>query len=477
MTRRLVLSYVGLAVVILLALEVPLAILAASHERGLAADQAERAATGMAVVASEAMEHNRTADLQSIVERYRAETGGEVAILDHTGQVVAYSSGDARQDATGEGRELVQSALEGRTVGDFGPDERGYWAHAAVPIPDGAQPAGVVLLSYPANAVQSRVHEIWMALAGFGAGLLLLTALVGLWLARSVTRPLGRLEATVLNFAEGDLNARALETGPPEVRDLAVRFNHMADRINALLDAQSRFVADASHQLRSPLTALRLRLENLEANSGGATADEVAAAGQEVQRLSRIVDGLLTLGRAEGEAPDRQPVDVTQVIGERCDAWSALAEEKDISLSGLPSAGGLVQPAWVPLVPGDLDQMLDNLIANAIDALDSGGHVTVALEPGRDGGPAVHVIDDGPGMTALDRRLAFDRFWQGPGVRAGRSGLGLAIVAQLAERNGARAELRQAEPSGLDAVVELPPALPAPPARVLVRATLRSGKT
>jgi signal transduction histidine kinase len=472
-TRRLVLSYVGMAIAILVLLEVPLAVLAARHERGLAGAQAEREATGLAVVAAENLEHGRSAELQSLVQRYRVDTGGEVAIVDPSGRVLAYSSADAEADATGEDRDLVADALDGRAVDTFGSDEGQSWAHAAVPIQQGGEPGGAVLFGYQAESVEDRVHQIWMALALFGVGALGLTALLGLLLARSVTRPLGRLEATVVGFAEGDRAIRAPELGPPEVRDLAARFNHMADHLNALLDAQSHFVADASHQLRSPLTALRLRLENLEADSDGWIADEVSAAGQEVQRLSRIVDGLLTLGRAEVQEPQRQAVDVSQVITERVDAWSALAEEKGVDLTHLLDSG---DPAVAAMVPGDLDQMLDNLIANAIDAIDVGRHIVVSLERHPGGRLAVHVTDDGPGMPAADRHRAFDRFWQGPGTRGGHSGLGLAIVAQLASRNGARAELRQAVPSGLDAVIELPPTNPSAGAKPMVKTTLRSGK-
>ncbi len=450
MTRRLLLSYLGLAVFILLVLEIPLGVLALHHERGLSAEAAEREASGLAIFATEDIEHNRPLDLGSLVARYHASTGGEVSVVDTSGRVVAVSDPDHDHDATADAAALVQSALAGRPADAFGSDEGRPWALAAVPISDGSQPAGAVLLGIPAQATLDRVHDIWLALAGFGAGLLLISGLLGLWLARSLTRPLKHLEDTVTYFAEGDLDARATVSGPAEMRDLAERFNRMASRLQDLLRAQSRFVADASHQLRSPLTALRLRLENLEAE-GGVGADTIAAAGQEVQRLSRIVDGLLTLGRAEGQAPDRRAVDVGRVMEERCQAWAALADEHGVELSGdFPPEGSVV----AGLVPGDLDQILDNLIANAIDALGPGGRIDVWLEPRTGSEIVLHVVDDGPGMTLDERSRAFDRFWQGARSH-GHSGLGLAIVAQLAARNDADVDLLQAHPRGLDAVITM----------------------
>ncbi len=105
---------------------------------------------------------------------------------------------------------------------------------------------------------------------------------------------------------------------------------------------------------------------------------------------------------------------------------------------------------------GDLDQILDNLLANAVDAGPAGGRIRVRLKAGEPGWIELHVIDEGPGMAPEDRRRAFDRFWQGPGAGRGNSGLGLAIVRQLVVRNDASEELRPAQPTGLDVVIRMP---------------------
>jgi signal transduction histidine kinase len=446
-TRRLLLSYIGLAVVLLLVLELPLAILAARHERGLAADSAQREATALAVSASEDLERSRTAELAGLVQRFRTQTGGEATVVGRNGTTIAASDSDSDNDVPGQNTRRLQLALSGRSVGWFGDDEGKPWSSAAVPVTDGNETVAAVMLGFPAGATENRVHEIWWALALFGVGLVALTGLIGMWLARSLSRPLGRLASTVSVFAGGDLSARAAVSGPPEVRAVAEELNEMAGRLEELIGAQTRFVADASHQLRSPLTALRLRLENLEALATPAAAESIAAAGREVQRLSRIVDGLLTLGQAEGQAPERAAVHIDEVIAERAAAWSALAEERGVELEKRS------HPAQAALVPGDLDQILDNLLANAIDAVPDGGKVAVTLERDGNGGLALHVIDNGPGMSPSDRQRAFDRFWQGPGSEGGHSGLGLAIVRQLANRNGASVQLRRAHPTGVDAVI------------------------
>jgi signal transduction histidine kinase len=450
-TRRLLLSYLGLAILILVVLEVPLGLLAQRHERGLSANQASREASGLAGLATESLEHPQSSQLSNLATTYRSSTGGEVAIVGPAGAVLASSSSEADNDAATDFHRLISTALSGVPASQFSSDEGQPWAAAAAPVMVDGRPGGAVLLGIPASPTEHRVHNIWMALGGFAAAVLALTTVVGVILARSLSRPLGRLEAAVAGLGAGDLTVRAEEEGgPPQIRSLARQFNHMASRLAELVDSQSRFVADASHQLRSPLTALRLRLENLETNATSETADGIAAAGDEVQRLSRIVDGLLTISSAGQEEPIRESVDIQAIISERCEAWDALAGEKRVSLD---HSGR--EPLFATLVPGDLEQILDNLLANALDASPEGSRITVSIESDRSRVIRVHVKDEGPGMTEAERISAFDRFWQGSSSNGGHSGLGLSIVRQLANRNHASIELRQGDPTGLDAVFSI----------------------
>ena len=189
MTRRLVLSYVGVALLILVMLEIPFGILAQRHERDMAASQAEQQATGLAAVASEDVEHGRRSDLASLVARYQERTGGEVAVVDPAGRVVASSTTDSDNDATGEQRDLVTAALAGRSVSTFAADEGQPWATSAVPISADNRGLGAVLLGIQSDSTEDRVDGIWLALGAFAAAILALTTLVGLLLARSWPDP------------------------------------------------------------------------------------------------------------------------------------------------------------------------------------------------------------------------------------------------------------------------------------------------
>lgn len=454
MTRRLLLSYLALAVLILLILEVPLATLAQRFERQLATSQIEKEVNGLVALASDELTPARHTQLESVVSSYHARTGGEVTVVMPDRAILASSSDDADHDAQ-EWRGVITRGLGGQSNAIYTSDEGRPYSVAAAPVVDDGQVVAAVLLGAPADVTENRIHEIWLALAVFAAGAIVVAAAAGVVLARSMALPLGRLEATVDRFGRGELSSRADETeGPGELRSLARQFNHMAAELDELVEAQKRFVADASHQLRSPLTALRLRMENLEATAADADQEPISAVGREVQRLSRIVDGLLTLGRAGADQSPPVDVDVRAVIAERCEAWSALAAEKGVAIA---AAGHTRSDVRRRLQAGDLDQIIDNLLANAVEVSPPGSRITVALRQDGHGPAEIHVIDQGPGLPEEDRKRAFDRFWQGAGRPTGHSGLGLAIVRQLATRNSLDVELRAADPHGLDAVVMLPP--------------------
>lgn len=473
MKKRLLASYLVLVLAVLVVLEVPLGALVANHDYSVLAAQAQQEDTGLAIVVGEDLEHDQPTQVRSLVLQYRGRTGGEVTVYGSQSRVVAAAGTDHDHDARPDAGKLVSRALAGHAGSSFTFDEGRPVAEAAVPLSADARPSGVVLLDLPAGAAVTSAHEAWLVLALFGAGVLGASAIVAVVLARSFAQPLAELETSVDRLAGGDLSARSSARGPEEIRTLAEGFNRMAQQLEELVGSQSRFVADASHQLRSPLTALRLRLENIEAEVGGQAVAGVAAAGDEVQRLSRIVDGLLALTQAEREHPDPTLVDIARTVDERCRAWAPLADEKSIDLSArLPSGSGAVslEAYWVP---GDLDQILDNLLANAFDACPGGSRVTVRLVPEGLTLVDVHVTDDGPGLSADERGRAFERFWQAPGKtrRGGGSsrpggGLGLAIVRELAARNGAEVELREATGGGLDAVVRFSLAVPAPGSKV-----------
>ena len=211
-------------------------------------------------------------------------------------------------------------------------------------------------------------------------------------------------------------------------------------------------IADVSHQLRTPLAALRLRLDLLAADAADADPEigaELAGALDELSRLSRLVDGLLAVARAENVLPQPAAINVAEVAEERVAAWLPVADDRNVVLVA-PLPGREPVLGW--LGEGHLEQVLDNLIANALDALDPQNQVTVAAEQTPDGA-RITVSDNGPGMSAEDRERAFLRFTTSS---PNGTGLGLAIVHRLVTSNGGRAELTETPGGGLTIVLDFP---------------------
>ena len=231
----------------------------------------------------------------------------------------------------------------------------------------------------------------------------------------------------------------------------------------ALQQAKDDFISIASHQLRTPLAALRLRLDLLTADTAQSdpdTAQELAGALEELARLSRLVDGLLAVARAENVVPVPAVVDVAEVARERVVAWHPVADDRGIVLEAVEGGrggGGARSPVLAWMGEGHLEQVLDNLVANALDALSAGSHVTVTTTA-TTAGARITVADDGPGMNAEDRERAFLRFTTS---NPNGTGLGLAIVHRLVTSNGGTAKLGETPGGGLTVTLDFP-GVPAP---------------
>jgi len=325
----------------------------------------------------------------------------------------------------------------------------------AVPIVHANAPVGALRVTYATSFADDRIRRAWVALAALGVLVLVIVFLVSLRLARQVTKPLDDLEDAATRLGRGDLEARApVPESPPEVRVLAESFNRTADRLGELVTSQQAFVADASHQLRTPLAGLRLRLENLEGEleASGPASEDVGGALTEVERLSRLVDGLLELAGAEQSAPGSEPIRLGPVVDGRVEAWAALASERGVEL-----VAEVVSDLVVRSSPGRLEQVLDNLIANALDVAPPGTEVRVTGRQTHAGIELV-VADAGRGMSPEQRARAFDRFWRPTGAdRSGGTGLGLAIVARLVAADGGTVELDESAEGGLAVRVVLVP--------------------
>jgi signal transduction histidine kinase len=328
----------------------------------------------------------------------------------------------------------------------------------AVPVHSGATPIGAVIVSAADDEVDSRAASRTRGLLIVAGISLAAAAVAALVMAGSVSGPLRALRRSTQSVAAGDFSARADDhRGAPELRTLAASFNVMTARLARLVEQQQRFAGDASHQLRTPLTALRLQLERATAvvDDDPAEASRILGdAEREIERLQRLIDGLLTLARADSAAPaPREHVDVSAVVAERAALWASLAEEQGVAIT-VVDGGGAVAAA----VPGALDQILDNYLDNAIAAAPPGTAVEVVVDvpPVRNGSVAVHVLDRGTGLTEEQLAHVFERFWRAADHDG--SGIGLAIVAHLASSSGGEAALRRRPGGGIDASVVLPSA-------------------
>lgn len=463
MRNRLLLALVGVVALVLAIHDVPLASHLAGVERDRLVTGLERDAFIIAGRTEEALEEGVTSEQAEEIDRligdYALSENVRVVVVDAAGRAVFESDEDADPDADFLNRPEIRTALGGRpATGERESRTLGEELfYVAVPVLTGDRTIGAVRLSAPERVVSDEVAAQVRRLFVVAALSLLIAVGVAVAIAVTLTRPIAQLRRTTGELAAGDLGARADEhDGPPEVRQLAASVNTMAARLETLVERQRAFAGDASHQLRTPLTALRLRLEHLAsaAQSGEVDPEGVVTglgdAIDETDRLHRMIEGLLELTRAEDAAVGPGPVDAALVARGRVDHWSPLAEERGVELIA-------VAPATAPAaaVPGALEQMVDNLIDNALDASPRGSTITVEVETGGDV-VEVHVRDEGAGMSADERSRAFERFWRGDGAVQGGSGLGLAIVDQLARASGGSSELREATGGGIDAVVTLP---------------------
>jgi signal transduction histidine kinase len=450
-TKRLLLTYLSLTAIVLAVLVVPLGVVNSRDAERELTSKVERDAVAVASLAEDSLEAGASEAppaLQRLADGYLEQTGGRIVVVDEHGTALVDASD--RPGRSFASRPEIAEALGGqvstgiRSSESLGTD----LLYVAVPVASGGVVHGAVRITYPTSTLDARVRRYWLLLGVISAVVLALAALIGLSLARWATRPLRRLEDAAAEVGAGDLNVRVPEEGPDEVRALARTFNDTVGKLDALVDSQQAFVADASHQLRTPLTALRLRLENLERDLSPDASADLAAALAEVGRLGEIVDALLALARADSDASPPERLDLPEVLAERVAVWSAVAERRHVAIE--------LHAATAPPVLAArerVEQVVDNLLSNALAVSPPGRCVIVTLSTSP-GYSEISIADEGPGLTTEEREHAFDRFWR---KRNGAgSGLGLAIARRLVEADGGTIELRDSTAGGIEARVTLP---------------------
>lgn len=461
MKWRLVAALLSLTIVVLAVQDIPLIQYLRTVETDRITTALERDSFVIAGRAEETLETPSPEGLEYIQEaiaKYGAESGARVIVLDMSGISIADSES---QDAIGTSfisRPEVVEALAGTvSVGRrFSTTVNQELLYVAVPILNGSQTLGAVRLTFPASVVDDAVNQRLRGISSVAGITLLVSALVALLLALGITRRLSNLKNVTEEFTKGNYKVRAeINGGAPEIRSLARSFNAMADQLDKLIAQQKAFAGDASHQLRTPLTALQLRLERatemLETDPSGA-AERIEAAMVETDRLQRLVEGLLVLSRSENsDKIARDKCDASQIAQERFENWEALANEQDVSLAlEVPSS------AEVYAIPGALEQVIDNYVDNALSIVPTNSKITIRISVDSEF-TKISVIDEGPGIPEADIAKAFNRFWRARSDTHG-SGLGLAIVDRLATASGGRAELVNLTPHGLSADAYFPTA-------------------
>ena len=391
------------------------------------------------------------ARLDQIVTEAAAQVGGRVLVVNDQGFLVADSDGAVAPNTpyATPGRPEIQRALEGtpfsqiRDSLDLGHDIMA----TAVPIQDEERLLGAVRITRSVQGVNDNIRNITFGLAAIGTAALAAGMLLAFGLAGSLSRPLTRLAAAAKRLGHGDLSARAGDVGGArEVEELGQSFDEMADRLERSAQAQREFVANASHQLRTPLTAMRLRLEGAIAEApNDAVRQRLEAAELEVDRLSGIVDRLLMMAR-EIEEGTSANVDLSQAVDRAVLRWNERAGQRDSTVVAQGDGGA------ARVDPTDLDQILDNLLDNATSY--APGEVTI--ESGDSNGQVfVAVRDRGPGIAPEDLARVAERFYRGRGVPSGGSGLGLAIARQLVEKWGGTLNVESALGEGTRVEVHL----------------------
>jgi signal transduction histidine kinase len=414
--RRIVFLSVLAAVLAITLFGVPLGYAVAQSFLGDERSEVERVADAGAIsVAADLTRREAPNDLRS--------TQGDISIA-------LYGLDGARLTGVGPVRAdaVARRALSGQVEGA---DDVAGKLVVAVPVTDGDEVIGVVRAASSYTAVRLQIAGAWGLMLALAAVALAVTWLIARRQARRLAAPLESLADTAQRLGDGDFSVRTSATGIPEIDAAGSALDTTARRLGELVERERAFSADASHQLRTPLTGLRLGLETALDLPEPRHRAAMEAAIESADRLERTVDDLLTLARDAHRGND--PLPVAGLIDDWCGAWTPVLEGQDRSLRVDVAPELPVSSASEAAVRQVVDVLLDNAVAHGA------GTVTLSV---RDAGGAVaiDVADEGPGPA--DPEEAFRR----RGDSAAGHGIGLALARSLAEAEGGRLRLTRPHP-------------------------------
>jgi two-component system, OmpR family, sensor kinase len=390
------------------------------------------------------------------VLRDRYPAGGPTAfwLLDPKGAPVGEPSDPMRFPAVVARAPELEEARGGRATEWVGATPGGHRLLIAYPLLRDGRVSGVLWLSSSLGPVERLNVRTWVTAAGVGAAALVAAVVVGFALARRLTRRLRAVHQGAVRFGAGRLDEPITVAGHDEIAALATRLNEMAAQIDHLMRLEKDFVAAASHQIRTPLAVIKVRIDEIRALTSSdppQVAEDLDDMAEEIDRLSGLASRLLTLSAAE-RLEDAEPVAsaaapaIRGAIG-RIEPLAAL-HGVTLSLKDVPQGVSLIGPRAA------FEEVLINLLDNAVKFSPEGGLVEIRTE--QDGGfLLVAVRDEGPGVPEEKRHRVFEPFYRA--TREGRGhGLGLAISSRLCEAAGATISLDPAPGVGTVARVRWP---------------------
>jgi signal transduction histidine kinase len=436
---------------VIVALEVPLGISLRDRVDAEVRSQADSQADVLAATASDSVVPPHRAVLNPLMGRAARAARGRALIVDRRGRVIADSGGSGSLGTDYSGRPEIARALTGETnqLRRHSDTLNEDILATAVPVVQGGRTVGAVRITQSVAAVDRAVRRSTVGLVAIGVLVLLAGIGAALFIAGQFAGPVRRLEGAAERVAAGDLNTRAEVEGSSEQRSLALAFNGMTERLGRLLRSHEEFVADASHQLRTPLTGLRLRIEEAQAaRSPEDAAVELEAATRELERLSQTIDELLLLSRAGERDVPGEKLELVDAAGAAAERWSAAAAQKQITVALQKADGASAFCARV-----DLDRAVDAVIENALAYSPAGATIEVAAS-----GTGIDILDRGPGLAPGEDEAVFERFHRGSAARGGPAGtgLGLPIARELMRPWGGSVTLHTRPGGGTHARIELP---------------------
>jgi signal transduction histidine kinase len=446
------------------ALEVPLGINVADRINGDVRSQAMAQAEVVAAAANDVMEPPELAKLDELAATNAKTSKGRVLIVDAQGRALSDSAGPGRTGADYSTRPEIEAAVGGQSsqIERYSETLKQDILATAVPVVHLGRDVGAVRITQSTSEIQASIQRAIVTLVAVGGLVLLLGLFAGWLIADALTRPMRQLEQTAESVSADDLSVRAEVTGPREQRALASAFNSMLERLAEFIEEQNQFLRDASHQLKTPVGAIRQRLQEIEVLTNDPEVSEQARKADETAvRMKAITDNMLHLAHlVADEDPTIEWLDLEAYAQQLVERWGAgiQSREPKVEIVLGPTATGAVSRG--ACTRDHLDTITDALIENSVAYSDGVGPIEISVID-----HGLMICDRGPGLQADEMDAVFRRFYRGKAgqARPEGTGLGLAMAREIAQNMNGNVVLRNRTDglTGAMAIVTLSDSMPA----------------